>query len=148
MRNNDLDDSPVPRILLVFEGALGFLDAKDDDKFRKFMDGKYYDQAADLFTVNDLMVNQIWSVARYQSFTMDLLTYLGDEEWALALADRLKDEDLPMRRVIAIRPDVLARKLPTMPDVVRVYDPWPEHNGLFSPTVGRYITRADQFGKL
>jgi hypothetical protein len=148
MRNNDLDDTPVPRILLVFEGALGFLDAENDAKFQKFMGSKYYDQAADLFEVNDLMSSQIMSVARYQSFTMDLITYLGDAEWALALADRLKDEDLPMRRVVAIRPDVLARKLPTMPDVVRVYDPWPEHNGLFSPTVGRYITRADQFGRL
>ena len=148
MQNNDLSNRPVPKVLLIWEGALGFLHQADERAFHGYMDKGWYDQAVALFTLNDLLMKVIWQRVHKDSLSVELVTFLGNDDFAKALADRIWTEELPIHSVWSTRPDRLARKLITMPDIVRVYDPWPDHQALYGAKVGRYITDANQFGRV
>jgi hypothetical protein len=144
---NDLSNRPVPKAILVFEGALGFMHQADEPAFQAYMSKGWHDQAVALFTLNDLLMKVIWQRVTKDSLSIELVTFLGDDNFARALADRIWTEELPIRSVWSTRPDRLARKLISMPDIVRVYDPWPDHQAMYGAQVGRYLTDANQFGR-
>lgn len=146
MRNGDLSNEVVPRLVLVFEGALGFMPTEDWQKFDRSIRRKRWDDAAALWQINPLMAVRLWDITMRLSFTVDIVTFAGPEPFGEALEYRLQDvEDLPVGRAWATRPGLLARKIAYMPDLFRVYDPDPTRVLTWGGK-GRIITRADEVG--
>jgi hypothetical protein len=148
MRDNDLSNTPMPRIAVVFEGALGFLKPDRFGDFWALMDKTRYRDALELWDLNDLATRIIWDRVWRDDLTIDVITYLGPDAFARELAEYLGREELPVNQVWATTPKILARKLPLMPDLIRVYDPDPEHQWYFPAAVGRHLTDANQIGRL
>ena len=127
MRNGDLSNEVVPRIVLVFEGALGFIHDEDRKKFNRYLSRKHWEEAAALWLINPLMAARIWYLTRHQSMTLDVVTFAGPKEFGEALEVHLQYvEELPVGRVWATRVELLARKIAYMPDLMKIYDPNPE----------------------
>ena len=146
MLRGDLSSEVVPRLLLVFEGTLGFIDAKDRKKFDRYISRKHWTEAAELWLINPGMAAQIWYLVRHKSLTIDLVTFAGPKEFGEALAYRIQDiEELPVHQVWATRVELLARKIAYMPDLMKVYDPDPER-WLTWGGKGYRITSAHELG--
>jgi hypothetical protein len=87
-------------------------------------------------------------VWRY-SLEIDLLTYHGPK-FAKVLEERMERENLPLRRIWSEEPNILARRLATMPDIRCIYDPFPDHQFLYG-SKGRVLlpeTAHQLFGSL
>lgn len=145
MQKGDLSHDIVPRILLVFEGAVAFL---PDDK-RKAFDKAYRKQrwtdALALWELNELMLRKIWDITFRKSLTVELVTFLG-QGMADVLAARMDEEDMPIARVWATTPGQLSRRLAYMPNVSVVYDP--DENHVFTyGSKGKVITDVNQLGE-
>jgi hypothetical protein len=148
LRGGDLSNESVPKIVLVFEGALGFIDRKDQGKCARYIHRKRWREAADMWILNELMMQRIWYATRHLSQTIEVVTFAGPEEFGEALEFRLQDEEeLPVHRVWATRPELLARKLTYMPDLAVVYDPDPARWLTWGPK-GRILTDPNQLGAL
>lgn len=147
MRNNDLSSEVVPRIAIVLEGALAWPpdDARELKSFNRLMKRRRWEDAADLLEFNGRMETVIWDRAWRLSMTIDVVTFLGPDEWAIAVARRIGDEELPIHKVFATTPQKLGRSLSFAPDLVRIYDPYPEHQLMYG-TKGRYIKDVNQLG--
>lgn len=138
---------PAPKLVLVFEGALGLLDPLSEPEFRRRMTAGNFTAALDLWKLNDLVIRIIWDRVYRYSQTYYVVTFLSPaDEFASALAGKIGREDIPVRLVWAQHPSVFARRLITMPDIIRVYDPDPGRAGLYSPATGRLLTDARQIG--
>jgi hypothetical protein len=147
MRGNDLSSEPVPRVALVLEGALAWPpeDPKEAKNFDRLMKRGRWEDAADLLEFNERMETVIWDRSWRLSMTIDVVTFLGPDDWAVAVARRIGDEELPIHKVWATTPQLLGRRLAFMPDLVRIYDPFPQHQLMFGQK-GRLITDANQLG--
>lgn len=140
-------DKPAPKHVLVYEGALGLLDPLSEPEFLRCMKAADYDGALDLWRFNDLAIRVLWDRVYRYSQVWYIVTYLSaDDDLAQALAARIGAEDIPVRLVWAQDPAVFSRRLVTMPDIIRVYDPDPGRAGLYSPRIGRLLTDIRQLG--
>lgn len=146
MQGNDLANAPSARIVLVAEGALIFCDGKNQKRSQKMIEKGHYHDALDLWIVNDMMVTRIWDVARHTDFNIDVVTFLGPDGLAQAMAEWFDREDLPIRGVSASTPAIYGRKCTFRSDIVRVYTPFPEQVLMFGPK-GRVITDVNQLGR-
>ena len=147
MKGNDISNSVVPRLLVVFEGLLGF---KDDPstvtKIRRRLGRKDIVTTED-WQMNEPMMHAVWDMVWRRGYTVDVVTFLGDE-FATALTERFDDEGLPIGRVLSTKPNLLARKLAYMPDVAAVYDPEPSRRFTYgSKGVPMDPSRPDFFGR-
>ena len=146
MRNGDLSNEVVPRIVLVFEGALGFLRDTDRKAFNRHLSRERWFEAASMWLISDLVAARIWYITKYLSVTLDVVTFEGSPEFGEALEIRLQDfEELPIHHVWATRTELLARKIAYMPDLQCIYDPNPER-WLTWGAKGRPITRPEDLG--
>lgn len=145
MEKGDLGSEEVPRLLIVFEGAIGYL--PDDDSMtaceKAVAKGKW-DDALALYSLYDLLLRKIWDLTMRASVTIEVVTFVS-EEFADLIAARLDDEDVPVHKVWHSTPGVLARKLPYMPAVFAVYDPDPAHVLTYG-SKGRLLTDVNQLG--
>lgn len=150
MRGNDLGNRIVPRDVLVWEGLLGLLpDERTRKQEAKFRSRRKWQQAVDLYQINEIMARKIWDLAWRFDVEVNLLTFLGPE-FAEALEARVIDrENLPLRHVWSERPDAFARSLAYQPDLRHVYDPDPAHQFLYGAK-GRILSpdQAHLFGAL
>lgn len=126
MEKGNLSNIVMPRLLIVFEGKLGMLPAQNQKAYDKAVKRGRWGEAADLFTLDKLMMAQMVRVVRNIGMNLDIVTWLGDN-MATEVARRMDDENIPVHDVFASSPDMLARELAYMPDVAWVYDPDPAH---------------------
>lgn len=139
MKGNDLGNVVAPRDVLVFEGLLGIIpDPKVAKQEFKFRAKKNWDDAVACYDINEMLARKIWDMVWRYSLEIDLLTY-HSHGFAKALEARMDRENLPLRRVWHEEPNVLARRLATMPDVRTIYDPFPDHQFLYGGR-GRIIS--------
>lgn len=139
MKGNDLGNAVAPRDVLVFEGLLGVIpDPKVARLEVKFRAKKKWVEAVACYDINELLARKIWDMVWRYSLEVDLLTY-HPPGFATELEKRMENENLPLRRVWSEEPNVLARRLATMPDIRTVYDPFPDHRFLYGGK-GRIIT--------
>lgn len=144
MRDGDLSNEVVPRLLLVWEGAIAF--CTDEKKEQHYLGKQNFQGLAGIYTANDLMISKMWDVTKRQSVTMDVITYYPAgfipplEQW-------LEDEGVPYGACWSADPQVLARKLAHMPDVARVYDPDPQRAMAYG-SKGIWLTSVHQLGAL
>jgi hypothetical protein len=131
VKGNDLDNLVVPRDVLVFEGLLGLIpDKKVAEQEIKFRQKKRWHEAVACYEINEMLARRLWDMVWRYSLEIDLLTYHG-REFAQALEERMDNENLPLRRIWAEEPNILARRLATMIDIRAIYDPFPDHQFLY-----------------
>lgn len=123
MKGNDLANLVVPRDVLLWEGLLGLLpDKKTEAMEAKFRRKRKWREAVGCYEVNELLARKITDLVWRYSIEYELLTYLG-WDFAHALEERMDRESMPFRRVWYEEPNVLARRLVTMPDIRTIYHP-------------------------
>lgn len=123
MRNGDLSNVVQPRVLLVFEGALGFISGDAVKEFNLLASEGMWGEAWDQWEMNELMARKIWDVVKRQNINVALVTYVSDNEVAATGLQEWADEArLPISECIATTPAKFARELSYMPDVACVYD--------------------------
>lgn len=147
MQGNDLDNRPAPRIILVAEGALILIEEKAHPRSEHLISKGRFDDAAALWQINDPMVNRLWQLSSNADINLDVVTFLGPDGWAEALADKFDREYVPVRSVFATDPRILARKVTFDHSVARVYTPFPEQALYYGPK-GRVIKDVNDVGRL
>lgn len=146
MQNGDLSNQVSARILLVFEGALGF--CIDDKKYQKAATRKNWERAAEYWELNELMMRRILWLFYKKDVHTEVVTFLDTPAGGFVdeLAGRLDASDLPIHRVWATTPEHLGRQIAYMPDLACVYDPEPER-WLMYGSKGRFLTSVAQLGE-
>lgn len=122
MQNGDLSSQVVPRLVLVFEGALGFLPESKLLAYNALGSQGDWWRAARCWDLHELMCRKIWDVVFRQSFQLEVVTYAGPDDFADALQVRFDEENLPISRTLASTPARMARRLAYAPDIAAVYD--------------------------
>lgn len=123
MLKGNLSNVVQPRVLLVFEGALGFISGSAVEDFNLLASRGRWLEAWSLWEVNDLMARKIWDVTRRQNINVALCTYISDSEGAASGLQAWADEArLPIGECIAMATEKFARELSYMADVACVYD--------------------------
>jgi hypothetical protein len=139
MKGNDLGNVVAPRDMLVFEGLLGIIpDPKVAKQEIKYREKKRWTEAVACYDINELLARKIWDMVWRYSLEIDLVTY-HPRGFAKELEERMDRENLPLRRVYSEEPNMLARRLATMPDIRTIYDPVPDHQFLYGGR-GRIIS--------
>jgi hypothetical protein len=134
-------------MVCVFEGILGYLDPLDEPASARLLKAGEFPAALRLWKLSDLATRIIWDRVYRCSQCWYLVTFLGtDDRLARALAEKVSQAGIPVRTTWAVNPGVFSRSLVAMPDVVRVYDPFPGHAGLYPASVGRQVTDIRQLG--
>lgn len=146
MKNGDLSNVVVPRLVLVFEGALGFLPADRMLEYNTLGSRGDWWRAARCWDLNELMMQKIWDVVFRQSFQLEVVTYAGPDELAEALQVRFDEENLPISRTLASTPARMARRLAYAPDIAAVYDA-DRDNAFKYGGKGRLLTSVHLLGR-
>ncbi|MFE2100857.1 hypothetical protein [Streptomyces sp. NPDC059468] len=126
MERGDISNEVVPRLVVAYEGMLGILPEKPERVHelvtRKFgRRQRMAKRTVDAYEINDALARVIWDTTWRFKYSVDVVTYLGDDAVG-PLEARLDAEGLPIGRVWATTPERLARRLPYMPDVAAVFD--------------------------
>ena len=127
MRGNDLGNTPVPRLVVVFENGIGYLPDDRRDQWRELKAARDWDGMARLFELDQMMLRKITDLTYRFSVSVDVVTYCGPEPFAEALARVLDRENVPVRIVFSSTPERMARRTSYEPDIVAVYDANPGH---------------------
>lgn len=148
MKGNDLAGVSAPRILIVFEGVLGFITGEGEEAFHHYIDEMNWLAAARCWSLNDLALAKLTDLCVRMSVNVEVATYAGPQEFADALEFLLCDQELvPIRRVIASTPQQTARRATFANDIISVYDPEPARSMAYG-SKGRHLTSIHQLGIL
>lgn len=145
MRGNDLGNTPVPRLVVVFENAIGYLPDDLRDQWRELKAARDWEGLARLFELDQMMLRKITDLTYRFSVSVDVVTYCGPEPFAEALARVLDRENVPVRIVFSSTPERMARRTSYEPDIVAVYDGTPGH-ALVYGRKGVYLEDYRQLG--
>jgi len=148
MLRGNLSNEVRPRVLLVFEGALGFLSDKRVKEFNRCCSEGMWGEGWGLWELNDLMMRKIWDVVQRQMIQVEVATLFIPEDFcdvaATGLQETLDDHGLPVSRVFAMEAPRLAREIMFMPDLACVYDANPETAACYG-TKGRLLRNVHDF---
>jgi hypothetical protein len=148
LKGNDLSGVSAPRVIIVFEGVLGFITGEGEEAFRKYAEVHNWLSAAKCWSLNDLALAKLTDLCVRLSVNVEVATYAGPQEFADALEFILCDLELvPVRRVIASTPQRTARRATFATDIISVYDPDPMRSLAYGGK-GRHLTSVHQLGIL
>lgn len=141
MEGGDISNLVVPRIVVVWDGLLGYLPSKPAEaKFASYTRFKRWKRAVALFEINEFMARQIWDLTWRKNFSVDVVTFTGGDAFAEALKERIEDrEQLPIGHIWFEEPNNLARSLAYRPDVACVIHANHHHQLTFG-SKGRLIS--------
>jgi hypothetical protein len=143
VERGNLSNVVMPRLLVVFEGAIGILpEGRGAGKLAR--KGKW-GEIVDMCVLDRLILAQMLRVVRMYGMNLDIVTWLG-YDMAKEVERRMDEENIPVHGVFASTPDMLARELAYMPDVAWVYDPDPSHVFTFGRR-GVLLKSAAQIGR-
>ena len=145
MLKGDLSNKMLPRLVVVFEGAVGVVPDDRRKSYFKLCQKKRWQQAINCYELNDLMLSKLLDLRWRQDVNVNLVTWLGDEA-AVAIQDRMDEEGIPVGGCFASTPSRLSRELAYAPDIIAVYDPDPDHIFTFG-SKGIILTDVNQIGK-
>jgi hypothetical protein len=147
VQKGDLSNRPSPRLVVVFEGAIGwFALPEHEQEFTKLAAKGKMALAVRWYTLDEAYLRKILDLAWRKNFNINLVTWLGDEA-AVSIEDLMDKENIPIRGVFASSPQRLARDLPYNPDIIKVYDPDPKNTLLYG-SWGVYLKSPNQIGNL
>jgi hypothetical protein len=116
----DLDNRMPMRVLIIFEKTLGFLDNKHAKREALAQRLHRWDKAAEYWDLDEGMISRIWDLYTRYDLRTDVVVTSRPSEFSKALASKLEERDLPVRRVLTSTVGELAHMLPRMPDVYTV----------------------------
>lgn len=143
MEHGDLSNKVSPRLLLVFENALGW--CTDKTKCEKELKRQHWEKSFGYWTWNELMLRQILWLFHKKDVRTEVVTFMG-EGFADCIKFELDALDIPVHRVWSTTPESLGRQIAYMPDLACVYDPEPSR-WLMYGSKGRFIEHANQLGE-
>jgi hypothetical protein len=146
MKYGDLSNVVAPRLLIVFEGAVGTVPADQLKLYDKAVAKKTWFAAIGYYELNEPILQRILWLTYAKDFNISLVTWLG-EEAASRIEERMSVESIPVRSCFSSTPDQLARMLPYNPDIRCIYDPVPEHILKFG-SKGSVLTTPNQIGSM
>lgn len=146
MQSGDLSNQPSPRLVVVFEGAVGILPKNDEKEFNRLAKRNNWSLAISLFQLQDLILRKLMDLTYRQNFNVQLVTWMG-EEAANEIQSVMDEENIPVRGCFASTPSRLARDLAYNPDIMAVYDPDPDHRFTFGAK-GVVLLDPFQIGKI
>lgn len=142
MQGGDISNLVVPRLVIVWENLLGILPEKADEaKFSTYLRFHRWKRAVNVYRINEPLAQRIWDVTFRLNFSVDVVTFLGCEDFAEAVQERIDREGLPVGHVWFEEPSQLARSLAYRPDIACVFDANPHHQLTFG-SKGRIISAA------
>ena len=151
MLKGDISNEVRPRVILVFEGALGHISGPAVKEFNERAAAGLWGTAWEQWSLHEMMCRKIWDVVKRLAIQVSVATLLVPEEFRdeaeAGLQTFLDAKGLPVSDVIALPAERLARELPFMPDVARVYDANPETWGMFGRK-GVALRNVNDFGVL
>lgn len=150
MKGNDLSNKMSPRHVIIFEGGLASLPLDHVSDYEKSYKRKRYWEAVKYWQWNTQMLGQIERVVRTADINIEVCTWIGYDleyhDFALAIAEKLDNMNIPVRSVWASSPSDLAKHLAYLPDIACIYDPDPSHVLTFGSR-GVYLTSPNQIGR-
>ncbi len=145
MLKGDLSNKMLPRLVVVFEGAVGVIPDDKRKAYIKFCQKKRWRDAVKCYELNDLMLSKLLDLRWRQDVNVNLVTWLH-EDAAMAIEERMDDEGIPVGGCFYSTPSKLTRELAYAPDIVAVYDPDPDHIFTFG-SKGVVLTDVNQIGR-
>lgn len=146
MIKGDISNVVQPRVLLVFEGALGFISGDKIEEFNIRASDDLWYEAWQMWTINEAMAGKIWQVVQKQMIQVSLVTFVAPEngDASFGLQEFVDDHGLPISEVLSVSPKRLARELAYKPDVAVVYDANPETWAMYGRK-GRALRNVNDF---
>jgi hypothetical protein len=144
VERGELSNEIQPRALMVFEGLVAYPstdNAISNLKLRVAKSTRRWVTVLDHWEFDEISVRQMWDMAWRRGLRFDIVTFLYEPEFAVALYHHLSDTmGFPVSNVLHF-PDAqeLARNLVFMPDVRIVYDGDPSRVGAYG-SKGKLIT--------
>lgn len=126
VKHGDLSNKPSPRIVVVFEGAVGIIDQGSQKTFDRLSKRGRWIQAMKCYALQEIMLRKLLDLTYRENFNVQIVTWLG-EEAASAIKQIMDEENIPVLGVFASTPSRLSRDLAYNPDIMAVYDPDPDH---------------------
>ena len=145
MRGGDLGNTPVPRIVIVFENAIGYLPDDRREEWRALSKAGKWHAVARLFELDQIMLRKISDLTFRFDVSVDVVTYCGPSGFARALERLFERENVPVRIVTATTPERMARRTSFEPDIQAIYDANAEHRMVYGPK-GVYLADYRQLG--
>lgn len=140
MQGGDISNQVVARIVIVWDNLLGILPSKPAEaKFTAYMRFKRWKKAVGSFEINEHLARGIWDLTWRYDFSVDVVTFLGGDDFAEEVEHRLDREGLPIGHVWFETPDSLARSLAYRPNVACVIHANPHHQLTFG-SKGRLVS--------
>lgn len=145
MQYGDLSNEVVPRILVQYEGIIGYLSADKVDLYNRLGSRGHWRAAIELWELDPLALAKLNDLIIRRSIKVEVVSFVMPREGAQALAERFDEESVPVSRVVASTPDRTARRLAYAPDIARVYCSDPAH-ALMCGGKGYQVTSVHQLG--
>lgn len=145
MKHGDLSAEVAPRIVIVFEGIVGILPDPNDKKYLKAINKKLWAEAIRCWKLDGRVLGLLWHLTANKSLNIEVCTWLGPD-MAEAIRDLLDEANVPVRDVWSSTPAKLSRELAYLPDIIKVYDPDPNHVFTYGGK-GEYVTTVSQIGR-
>lgn len=146
MQGGNLSNVVVPRVLVVFEGLIGYLSAANVDDFNKLGSRGAWPAAVALWDFDPLALAKLTDLIVRRDIKVEVVSFVMPVEGAEALAERFDQESVLVSRVIASTPYRTARRLPYGVDIARVYTPDAREALLFGGK-GYHTTSVHQIGR-
>jgi len=143
--NGDLSNEISPRVLIVFEGLIGWLPPEKVDEYVKHKDAGHWNSAISCFTINNQVLNKILYLTWKSNYNIHVVTWFP-EAAAETIQEKLEMFSIPVRSVFSSSPEALAKMLVYNPDIVAVYDTVPQHVLTFG-SKAKLITDINQIGE-
>lgn len=139
MEHGNLANRAAPRIIVVWENALGYLPDEHRAEWRRLSKAGQWDDVVSLFELDQLMLRKIAWLVHRKGVTIDVATFCGPDAFARALERLFDREHVPVSIVQATNPERLARRTSFEHDIVSIYDGNAEHRLVYG-SKGRYLS--------
>ena len=135
MRRGQLGTEAEGRVIFIWEGAVASL---PDHRMVRAWErvncnlGRW-DQAVGYWKPHQWCLALMWSLLQRTNWRIDMCVTSRGPSFTKALSARVTQENWPVRYVFQSTPQDLGRRLPQMPDVVRIYYGLEEQRFAFGP---------------
>lgn len=146
MRGGTLDNKVLPRIVVVFDGSLGYVPTELAEQFNIHYILREREHAVSLMRLDKLMTAKLLDITRRLEINVDLVTWM-EPEYADLISDMMNSYSIPVRSCFPSSPQELARDLAYNPDIVAVYDPDPANMFVYG-SKGIYLQNPNQIGMM
>lgn len=144
VKHGDLSNKVRPSLLIVFEGLIGVLPDENKAAFDKAVKHDRWWHAISYYTLDPQVMSKMLDLIWHKQMNLEIVTFLS-ENAAIAIAERMDQENIPVASVWDCTPDRLSRLLSYLPRIAKVYDP-DKSRAFKYGSRGMYVTNHNQVG--